>query len=178
VLWVFLSFAFGGIAQGFFARIGELIADHTIASAPKLKLLGSKLSELMHNQQPENRGDIIFGIPLLNSKTVVEAAIESVNETSVEIALGKLSEVYAEASRLIAANREDYFDQIKYIFNPRENVWEVNYLIIKSNREIILGPRYYDANHPLNATYLAFKYEIDNTDFTQLGTSIGGTITK
>ena len=168
VIWILLVFA-----SGYINRFGELTAEKTISS---LKIVGTSVSKFIGKHKNDKPADVIFALPIPDSVTIVEAAVENADRNgSIPAAISELPNVYYEAIRLIAANRKDYFEQIKYLFNPVTETWEINYLVTKKSKEIVLGPRYYEPDHPLHARYKAFQEGRPNLESGKYyGVSIGG----
>lgn len=49
----------------------------------------------------------------------------------------------------------------------------MNYLVRSKTGNIVLGPMYFETNHPLHANYLAFLQEMEGHKNSPLGMSIG-----
>lgn len=141
VLWVLVAFA-----GGFIARLGELTADKTLEL---YRQLSEPFKSLLKKAKPKPTADIIFSIPIPGSSTIVEGAIEDAYATNLEEIWPRLPTLYAVAVSIIQRNNKDYFSEIKFLYNPANSKWEINYLTIRKTHKVILGPRYYDPSHPL-----------------------------
>lgn len=148
VIWVLVAFASGFIG-GLGKITAEAIVDLGVSLAESLNKRFSKLLEL----NPDGHVDVIFQLPIPGSRTRVECAVESADEDSLEQVWGTLPTLYASAFHLIKQNRQDYFSEIKFLFNPVTRTWELNYLATRDTQRIILGPRYQDPSHPLRARF-------------------------
>jgi len=148
VIWVLVEFA-GGII----ARFGEVTADKFMKAASAFyKDLSERFAKFLEIK-PAERPDVIFSIPIPNSSTTVEGAVEEADKASLEVAWRKLPELYAIASHSIGQNQKDYFLEMKFLFNPSSKNWEINFFTTRKTRKVIQGPRYYDPSHPLRGRY-------------------------
>lgn len=160
VIWMIVAFAGGGIAGGFFNRIGEVAADKAIqVSKPLLQRIGKKLGSLTRKTIPGDKPDYIIKLQIPNVEENVEGAIESPTSEILTEACEKLPELYAYTHKVLSQNQPGYFQDIKFLYNPVVHRWEVNYLTIKKTQKIIYGRRYIDPDHPLR---LRYEQEIKN----------------
>lgn len=144
VIWVLVVFA-----GGFVARFGEVAADKSMEVAKKFyDDLTTRFSRFLR-VKPEEKTDIIFGIPIPDSLTLVDGALEDAEKTTLDSAWRKLPDLYAIASYIISQNQKDYFAEMKFLYNPSTSTWDINFFTIRKTRKVILGPRYYDPLHPL-----------------------------
>lgn len=105
----------------------------------------SKLLEI----KPDEKPDVIFSVPIPDSLTLVEGAVEEADKSALDMAWRKLPDLYAIASHIISRNQKDYFAEMKFLYNPSIDNWDINYFTTRKTHKIILGPRYYDPSHPL-----------------------------
>ena len=145
VIWILI----GGISGGFISRLGEVLADKTISAGHSLLHAIKDRFLLLLKQRTNRKTDVVFGIPLANSETLVEAAVEDANQETIAEVWESLPKLYAIVTRIIKSNPKDFFQEAKFLYNPVTRSWEINYLAIRKTRRIILGPRYYDQTHPL-----------------------------
>ena len=98
-----VGFAGGQIASGFFNKLGEVVADKTIEAGRRFyKDLASHIAHLLSKANPEGRRpDIIWNIPIPDTETTVEGALEEAVETHIADALERLSLLYAVAKHMI-----------------------------------------------------------------------------
>jgi hypothetical protein len=143
VIWVLVAFA-GGIVARYGERAADIIAEKAIQFYKELNSRFVKILEL----KPDIHPDVIFSVPIPNTNTVVEAAIEEARKDDLEIAWRTLPQVYAIASHIIERCPPDHFADMKFLFNPQDNKWDINYFTVKATKKILLGPRYYQPDHP------------------------------
>ncbi len=144
VIWVFVGFA-----AGFVARFGEVTADKLMEKAKKFyDDLTGRFSKFL-DIKPDEKPDIIFSVPIPDSLTVIEGAVEDADKMALDVAWRKLPDLYAIASCIISRNQKDYFAEMKFLYNPSTNNWDVNFFTTRKTHKVILGPRYYDPSHPL-----------------------------
>lgn len=162
VIWVLVAYVAGSIVTGFFSRIGEVAADKVGELAKKFySQLGDQFSRLLGKSKPEgSRPDIIFGLPIEGSDTVVEGALENADPTYLEWALGSLPNLYGLARHLLDRNPPGFFSIMRFLFNPESRRWEINYLVTRKSNKIIQGLRYYDPEHPLRHRYGAMLRKV------------------
>lgn len=155
VIWVLIGFAAGNIAAGFFTRIGEIAAEQALELAKNYyKQLGNYFEDLFKQAKPEGiPPDIIFCVPIEGSATVVEGALERAETAKITIVLEKLPDLYAIAKHIIDRNQEDFFSVMRFLFNPSNETWEINYLVTRNSNRIIKGTRYYYPQHSLRERY-------------------------
>jgi len=164
----------GALATGFIARLGEVAADQMMAKAKSLyQDLSRELAKLLTKSKTEQRPDIIFNLTSNRSATVIEGAIENADANALEVAWTKLPELYWQSNELIRRNREDYFSHVTYLFNPVSQKWEVNFLLTRVTHQVILGPRYYDSNHPLSKRWIEENAKYQDTSKGKPSMSIG-----
>jgi len=154
VIWVLVGFIGGHIASGFLARFGEVAADKMIELGKEnWKKLKHKFVDLAKvSNHPKKAPDFIFHIPIPESETIIEGALENSTPERIEDVLDSLSQLYAIAKIIIERNKPNYFSQLKFLFNPNDKKWEINYFITQSNL-VVKGPRYYQRDHPLRERY-------------------------
>lgn len=114
--------------------------------------LSARFNRLLDRAKPEgSRPDVIFHIPIPDSDTIVEGSWEDSDPVYATRVLEKLPELYAAAVHVIQRNPENFFSQMKFLYNPEADIWEINYLIIRKTNRVIKGPRYYSPKHPLRS---------------------------
>ena len=64
----------------------------------------------------------------------------------------KLPELYILAQNIIQKNKSEYFSQLKFLFNPIEKKWEVNYLLTRKKT-----PGYFRSEIPCGISSPASK---------------------
>jgi hypothetical protein len=140
-------------AAGFVGGLGKVTAEAAVEVGVSLvHRLNKRFSKIL-DLNPVGQTDVIFQLPIPGSRTRVECAVENADECSLERVWGTLPTLYASAFHLIEQNRQGYFSEIKFLFNPVTRTWELNYLAIRDTHRIILGPRYQDPSHPLRARF-------------------------
>jgi len=145
VIWFMLLAVTGGFLQ----KMGEGIADETVKITHAfLEKCRQTLINYFQTRNHKNP-DVIFQIPFQEQMIVIEGAVISPNEKILCEAFDRLPELFALAAFILESNKKGYFRNIKLIFNPKSDQWEVNYLMTKKLERIILGPRYFDKSHPL-----------------------------
>lgn len=154
VIFVIAAFVGGGIAGGFLNRIGEVAADKAIeVTKPLLQNIGKKLGSLTEKTIPGDQPDYIIKLQIPGIEENVEGAIESPSPVILKEAFEKLPELYAYTGKVLSQNQPGYFQDIKFLYNPFTNRWEVNYLTIKKSKKIVYGRRYIVPDHPLRLRY-------------------------
>jgi hypothetical protein len=153
VVWLVVFFA-SGIAAGFLSKIGEVLADKVIeVTAQKLRNVGVILATLTTKALTKDRPDYIFIIPMQDSDVNVEGALESPDDHTLLEACKMLPELYIYANKLLLQNRENYFSDLKFLFNPISQHWEINFLTIRKTNQVVIGKRYFVPDHPLRHRY-------------------------
>lgn len=148
VIWVLVAFA-----GGFIARFGEVAADKFLETAKAFyKELTERFARFL-TLQPGVRPDVVFSIPIPESATKVEGAVEEADKVLLEYAWSTLPTLYALAAHFIGQNPPDFFHEMKFLFNPVTKEWEINFFTTRRTHQIIQGPRYYDPAHPLRRRY-------------------------
>jgi hypothetical protein len=164
VIWLVVGFIAGGVATGFLNRIGEIVADKVMeVTGQKLKNIGEILVPLEKMTLTKDRPDYIFIIPMKNSDVNVEGALECPDATTLIQACEKLPELYIYAKKLLLQNREGYFSDLKFLYNPLTNLWEINFLTIRDTHQVVLGKRYFVPEHPLRVRYEEQLREVKET---------------
>jgi hypothetical protein len=154
VLWLVVGFIAGGVATGFLNRIGEVVADKVMeVTGKKLKNIGEILASLEKKTLTKDRPDYVFIIPIEDSDVNVEGALECPDAPTLIQACEKLPELYIYAKKLLSQNREGYFSDLKFLFNPMTALWEINFLTIRSTHQVVLGKRYFIPDHPLHLRF-------------------------
>lgn len=166
VIWLLVGFVGGHIAGGFFSRLGEVAADKVLEAGEKFyEQLSENFVKLFEKAKPNNsQPDVIFNIPVSGSDTLIQGALENANTTHIRNVLKKLPEMYACAVHLIEQNSPNFFSEMKFLYNPEVQRWEINYLVTRKTNKIIWGPRYYDPQHPLRARYEKMLRELSGQD--------------
>ena len=154
VVWITVAFIGTGIATGILNRIGEKIADSVIKVAkPKLSKIGKTLSGLKGKTIQGDQPDYIFLLQIPGIKENIEGALESPSPEVLQEACEKLPELCVYVYKILAQNQANYFQDLKFLFNPNTLQWEINYLTIKKTQRIVYGKRYYQPKHPLKLRY-------------------------
>jgi hypothetical protein len=155
VIWVLVGFAGGHIASGFFIRLGEMAAEKTVGTTKGFyKQLSKRFAKLLEKAKPEgSQPDVIFHIPVPDSDTTIEGALENADHGDIEKVLEKLPELYGLAVHLLQRNPPNFFSIMRFLYNPSDDRWEINYLVTRKTNKVIKGPRYYDPTHPLRPRY-------------------------
>jgi hypothetical protein len=155
VIWILVGFAGGHIASGFFTRLGEMAAEKVVETTKDFyRQLSNRLTKLLEKAKPEDsQPDVIFRLVVPESDTVIEGALESADQISIERVLGKLPVLYAIVVHLLQQNPSDFFSIMRFLYNPTDDNWEINYLVTRKTNKVIKGPRYYDRKHPLRPRY-------------------------
>jgi len=143
VIWVLVAFA-GGIIARFGEKAADVITDTAVQFYKELNSRFARILEL----NPDVKPDVIFNVPIPNTSTVVEAAVEEANKDDLEKAWRSLPVVYAIASHIINRCPPDHFADMKFLFNLQDHRWEINYFSVRATEKILLGPRYYQPEHP------------------------------
>jgi hypothetical protein len=168
VLFILLAFA-----TGFFARLGEVTADKVRKKASLYyEEFNERFAQLLIKSKTLQKPDVIIVIPILNSDAVVEGAIEEADKETLRNVWPKLPELYCMAGKIITRNRQDFFSYLKFLFNPVSQNWEVNYLLTRDSKRVILGPRYIETSHPLHRRWETERPNYKVTD-EKLGMSLG-----
>jgi hypothetical protein len=146
VIFVLLAYA-----TGFIARLGEVTADKVLKQASSVSSeFKKRFAQLITKSNNPQKPDVIFGIPIYKPDVIIEGAVEEADIVVLNKAWEKLPNLYCLAERIIKGNRRDYFSQLKFLFNPVTENWEVNYILTRNSNRVILGPRYSDSSHPLH----------------------------
>lgn len=155
VIWIFVGFVGGQIASGFFSRLGELAAEKMVEVVGSFHdQLSERFARLLRRGKPwDTEPDVILGLRIPGSDTLVEGAVENAEGQSLRTAFEELPTLYAIATHLIERNSPDFFLVMRFLLNPETRSWEINYLVTRKTSRVIMGPRYYDPTHPLRARY-------------------------
>jgi hypothetical protein len=168
VIFILLSYA-----TGFIARLGEITADKVLEKTSLFyKEFHNRFAELVKKSKTGKMPDVIIGIPIPNTELIIEGAIEEASIESLKKVWGKLPDLYCFAKWLVERNRQNYFSQLKFLFNPMTEKWEINYLVTRDTNRVILGPRYIESSHPLHKRWEdeRHNYKVTNAN---LAMSIG-----
>jgi hypothetical protein len=169
VIFVLLAFA-----TGFIARLGEVAANKVLKKASSfVDEFNNRFTQLVEYSNQNLKPDLVFSIQIPNSNVDVEGAIEEVDKEVLKGIWMKLPELYCLAEKIINDNRNGYFYQLNFLFNPITKKWEVNYLITRKTNRVILGPRYIDPSHPLRKRWETERenYKVENQN--KMGMSVG-----
>jgi hypothetical protein len=151
VIWIGVRFVGGLIAAGFLTRLGEMAADRLLEHArPFYVEMNNRLAQLLSKAKTGDRSDVIFTLPDAVPGVQIEGAVEGAEPSTLSRVWAKLPELHALATHFVQANPPDHFSQMKFLYNPASERWEVNYLTLRKYHSVILGPRYYVASHPLS----------------------------
>ena len=154
VVWLVVVFIAGGVSGGFLNRIGEVLADKVIAvTGQKLRNIGEILVSLRSKTLINDKPDYIFVVPMQDCDVNVEGALESPDTQTIVQACEKLPELYVYARKLLSQNQKDYFSDLKFLFNPVTQRWEINFLTIRKTHQVVKSQRYYIPEHALRLRY-------------------------
>jgi hypothetical protein len=166
VVWILVAFA-----TGLVQRIGEVATDRMLESLHGK--LSQRVSLLLSKSKASERPDVIFSVTVPDSNAIIEGAVESASGQMLERVWPSLPELYCFALSLVRRNRKNLFSQLKFLFNPVTNKWEINYLLTKGTNRVILGPRYYERAHPLWQRWEDERVNYGVSGHAHLGMSIG-----
>lgn len=151
VIWFLVGWAGGQILSGFFTKMGEVAAETFLAaSRESFTRLNKTVASLLKKSKGGNRPDVIFKFPQAQGGLFVEAVLERADEDTLQRVWEEIPLVHSMAQTLVERNRPGYFAEMKFLFNPTSGKWEINYLITRQGRQVVLGPRYYLPSHPLH----------------------------
>ena len=154
-LWILVGFAGGQIASSLFLKQGAGSPEAAIKAGIRFyRSLAKNIAVLLGKARLEGRRpDIIWGMPIPDAETIIEGASEEAEEREIEGALERLPMLYAAARHLVVSNPPGTFTQMKFLYLPEQKIWDINYLVLKEAKRVILGARYFAGNHPLRARY-------------------------
>lgn len=169
VIFVLLAYA-----TGFIARFGEVTADRVLKQASSVSSeFKKRFAQLITKTNDSQKPDVIFGIPIQNPDVIIEGAVEEAEINVLNKAWEKLPNLYCLAEKIIKRNRRDYFAQLKFLFNPVTEIWEINYILTRKSNRVILGPRYSDFSHPLYKRWSTERHNFIVDDKKEWGMSLG-----
>lgn len=164
----------GSFLTGFIARFGEMTAEKALdVMKDFIASFRNRFEQLLATSKSDQPVDIIFRLPIHNTNTVVEGAVEGATKEHRDMAWDSLPELYVLSYEIINRNRKDIFSHIKFLFNPSTGKWEVNYLLTRKNFRAILGPRYSDSSHPLRKRWEDERHNYNEENLKNVGMSIG-----